>query len=170
MSRFEQYGLKNPEPKKVKPKMKIAMFGFEDHTKAAEFMVGLEAIFLNHDAEIVTMESQQIDEAMKEEIVQSVFLFHPYKNNLFNMGVDIVKNVTRPERTVFIIEEQDIEHIENQGESVDNIVLLIKGQNMSVVNTIADAKKCVVDNYNSGDELGPIAGQSVTSDQLVNAG
>ena len=126
-----------------KEKPIIVLEGFEDPEDHAYFTLGIEADFINPFAEIITMETQQIEEAIKKKIFESVFLFKPTKPNLFSLGEAAVKASKAPEKTIFILNERDLDALGDEANVARNVITMLKDQKVGIFNNMAEAKSFV---------------------------
>lgn len=121
----------------------INLEGFEDPYDHAVFTLGLEADFINPFAEIVTMETQQIEESIKKKIFETVFLFKPTKPNMFSLGEAAIKASNAPEKTIFIINETDLDALGDEANVARNVVTMLKDQKVGIFSNMAEAKSFV---------------------------
>lgn len=162
MSRFANYdkpvvaqeSVTFEEYEKIKfPERKIfSLEGFEDPLDAALIMSGVDADFINPHAEVITMETQQMDEALLNKNVQSIFYFNNVKNNVFTLAEALVKDVRKPEKTIFIIKEKDIEKLNDAGDTPDTVISFLKNNAGGVFTTINEAKDHILQAINSNAE------------------
>lgn len=139
LNRFVTFN--DPKPVEIKSKRFIvALEGFENPEDHAEFTLGLEADFYNPHAEIITMETQQMEEDLRNNLFKSVFLFAPTKPGIFALGQAALKSKNAPEKTIFIINEKDLDALGDEANEARNVITMLKGQKVGIFNNMAEAK------------------------------
>lgn len=127
----------------VKERPLINLEGFEDPEDHALFTLGLEADFINPHAEIITMETQQIEEEIKKRLFETVFLFTPTKPNIFSLGQHAIQASNAPEKTIFIINERDLDVLGDEANVARNVITMLKDQKVGIFSNMAEAKTYV---------------------------
>lgn len=121
----------------------ICLEGFTDPVDHAFFTLGLEANFYNPHAEIITMETQQIEEAIKKKLFETVVLFAPTKPGIFALGEAATKATSHPEKTIFIINERDLDTLGDEANAARNVITMLKDQKVGIFTNLAEAKSFV---------------------------
>lgn len=143
----------------------ICLEGFDDPVDHALFTLGIEADFYNPHAEIITIESQQQDEELKKRLFTSVFLFKPTKPGIFALGNAALKVNNSPEKTIFIINEKDLDGLGDEANEARNVVTMLKGQKVGIFNNMAEAKDHIRKQL-TGDLSAQVPTEVVDVDQL----
>ena len=158
LNRFQQ--LSN-SPKKAKPKTPvIRMEGFTDPADVAWMSLSLEGV------KVISTETQQIDDEMLKEVVQSIFLFDNSKADIFTLGSKMIEASKEPERTIFILKEEDLDCLGEDAAPTKNIITVLRNQKVGIFNTIDEAKEHIQSQLNSGQLEEKES--NITSDDLVN--
>lgn len=143
----------------------ICLEGFECPEAHAEFTLGVEADFYNPHAEIVTMETMQMDEELKKRFYETVFMFAPSKPGIFALGEAAVKASNHPEKTIFIISEQDLTDLKEESHVARNIITMLKDQKVGIFSNIAEAKEHVTKQL-TGDLVAKPVPETMDVDKL----
>lgn len=158
LNRFQQ--LSN-SPRKIKAKQPIiVMEGFSDPADVAWMSLSLEGV------KVISTETQQIDEELVKEVVQSIFLFDNSKPDIFTLGSKMIEASKEPERTIFILKEEDLDCLGEDAAPTKNIVTILRNQKVGIFNTIDEAKDHIQSQLNA-DPLKENE-ENVNSDDLVN--
>ena len=142
--RFSSFG-SNSLPKKERFANALPLIqleGFEDQkTTFNDFRV--DADFINSDAEIVTIESQQIDDEIKKRYFRRFVNFKPTLPGIFLLNKAAIAASNAPEKTIFIINENDLNSLGDETNVARNVITMLKDQKVGIFTNIAEAKEFV---------------------------
>lgn len=142
--RFSSFGSNSlPKGKICNALPLIKLEGFEDPEDHALMTLGVDADFINPDAEIITIESQQIDEDIKKKVFQTVVNFKPTLPGIFLLNKAAIAASNAPEKTIFIINENDLNSLGDEANVARNVITMLKDQKVGIFTNIAEAKEFV---------------------------